>query len=318
MTEVKVFDGAYKGLIRDVLTKGFYKKTDLGSTISTFSYNYIIDASQNFPLTTLKNISEREWGFLVNQFLFDLLGRKYDPSLVPSNRVWNIWVNENGDLDDTLHKYLRAYPSARPNATTGQYEVEEIDQIKKIISILRTDPNSRRQIEMLWEPGAMSRAKIPISQYTFAFNVLGGKLNLHSTLRSGDIVNGVNFNIAWLYLLHRVISQETGIGQGLIGHTIIDAHIYCGSERAEFYKQNLGLIREKVKGAITTKDYLNTKKWIEDSTHGSEDGYDFVPEALEILAREPRIEQPRLEVVKKSLEELTFEDFELTGYQFAV
>ena len=60
---------------------------------------------------------------------------------------------------------------ARWNPDTGAYEVVEIDQIGKVVELLKTDPNSRRMVVTAWEPGNALSSKLPPCHYTFAFNV---------------------------------------------------------------------------------------------------------------------------------------------------
>ena len=154
------------------------------------------------------------------------------------------------------------------NAATGQYEVVEIDQIGRIIEILRTDPNSRRMVVTAWEPGNALNSRLPPCHYTFAFNVQDGKLNCHLTQRSGDIAIGIPFNLACYSLVTQILAQETGFSVGMFSHTIVDAHIYIN----------------------------------------------HVEGLKEQLQRTPK-PLPRVEIARKPLDQLRFEDFHLVGYE---
>jgi thymidylate synthase len=104
--------------------------------------------------------------------------------------------------------------------------VVEVDQIGKVIDLLKNDPNSRRMVVTAWEPGNAFDSKLPPCHYTFAFNVQAKKLNCHLTQRSGDIAIGIPFNLAAYALLTQILAQEARLDLGFFSHTIVDAHIY--------------------------------------------------------------------------------------------
>jgi thymidylate synthase len=112
------------------------------------------------------------------------------------------------------------------NAETGKYEVVEVDQIGRVLEMLKTDPNSRRMVVTAWEPGNALSSKLPPCHYTFVFNVADGKLSCHLTQRSGDIAIGIPFNLAAYSLLTYILAREAGMALGEFSHTIVDAHVY--------------------------------------------------------------------------------------------
>ncbi len=154
----------------------------------------------------------------------------------------------------------------------------EIDQIKYVIDEIKQNPNSRRLVVTAWEPGNAIFSKLPPCHYTYAFNVSGGRLNCHLTQRSGDIALGIPFNLAAYSILTTIIANETGLKPGVFAHTIIDAHIYIADEGSPMEK------------------------------------YDHLKGLKEQLNRKP-LELPRLEIKKKPVDELRFDDFILSGYK---
>jgi len=102
----------------------------------------------------------------------------------------------------------------------------EVDQIGRIVEILKKDPMSRRMVVTAWEPGNALSSKLPPCHYTFAFNVQENRLNCHLTQRSGDIALGIPFNLACYSLLTQILAQEAGLELGEFSHMIIDAHVY--------------------------------------------------------------------------------------------
>ena len=255
----------YLDLVEHVLTNGTYKQNRTGiDTLSCFAEHYTVDLSKGYPLLTTKKVNFKS---MLYEVLWYLSGEDHIRNLRQHTRIWDAWADEKGDLDTAYGRYWRKFPSARVNPETGTYEVVEIDQIGKVIELLKTDPNSRRMVVTAWEPGNAFSSKLPPCHYTFAFNVQEKKLSCHLTQRSGDIALGIPFNLAAYALLTQILAQEVGLDLGFFSHTIIDAHIYVN---------HLEGLKEQLK-------------------------------------RTPR-PRPRLEIARKPLAELTFEDFSLADY----
>lgn len=257
---------AYLDLVERVLTNGTIKHNRTGvDTLSCFAEHYTVDLAKGYPLLTTKRMNLKS---MLYEVLWYLSGEDHIRNLRQHTKIWNAWADENGNLDTAYGRYWRRYPSAQINPQTGQYEVVEIDQIGKVIELLKTDPNSRRMVVTAWEPGNAFSSKLPPCHYTFAFNVQENRLNCHLTQRSGDIALGIPFNLAAYSLLTQILANEVGLELGMFSHTIVDAHIY-----------------------------LN-----------------HVEGLKEQLKRTPK-PLPRLEIARKPIADLTFEDFAVIGYE---
>ena len=214
----------YLDLVDRVLTNGTRKTNRTGiDTISCFAENYKVDLSEGYPLLTTKKVNFKS---MLYEVLWYLSGEDHIRNLRQHTKIWDAWADENGNLDTAYGRYWRRFPSAQINPDTGKYEVVEIDQIGKILELLKMDPASRRMVVTAWEPGNALSSKLPPCHYTFAFNVQAGRLNCHLTQRSGDIALGIPFNLACYSLLTQILAQEAGFEPGIFSHTIIDAHIY--------------------------------------------------------------------------------------------
>jgi len=256
----------YLDLVERVLFHGVYKSNRTGvNTISCFAENYRVDLRKGFPLLTTKRVNFKA---MLHEVLWYLSGEDHIRNLRKHTKIWDAWADEEGNLDTAYGRYWRRFPSAHLNPKTGTYEVVEIDQIGKVIELLKTDPNSRRMVVTAWEPGNAFSSKLPPCHYTFAFNVLETTLNCHLTQRSGDIAIGIPFNLAAYALLTQILAQEANLDVGFFSHTIIDAHIYVN---------HIEGLKEQLKR---------------------------IPKPL-----------PRLEIAKKPIGELTFEDFTILGYE---
>jgi len=115
-----------------------------------------------------------------------------------------------------------------------------------------------------WHPANAAVSTLPPCHYTFVVNVQDGRLNLHLTQRSGDIALGVPFNIAAYALLANALAQRTGFEIGEFGHTVVDAHIYCGrGDRGQWYANNLRYVQDRLATVESKADYLDVKSWVE-------------------------------------------------------
>lgn len=122
-----------------------------------------------------------------------------------------------GDLGPVYGKQWRSWPD-----TKG----ETIDQIKNVIHMIKTNPNSRRLIVSAWNPAEVEDMALPPCHTLFQFYVADGKLSCQLYQRSADVFLGVPFNIASYALLTHLIAQECGLEVGEFVHTLGDAHIY--------------------------------------------------------------------------------------------
>ncbi len=281
----------YHDLVKLVMNEGVRKSSRTGvDTISYFGAFYRVDLSQGFPLLTTKKM---EWKSLLYEVLWYLSGEEHIRNLKQHTKIWDAWADENGRLQTAYGRFWRRFPVPEKSAALdGEIFVDEnhpfvkreangalvFDQVGWVINEIKKNPNSRRLVISAWHPANAVISKLPPCHYTFAFNVSNGKLNCHLTQRSGDIALGIPFNLAAYSILTQIIAQETNLELGYFAHTIIDAHIYVAD-----------------KGSPTEK-------------------YDHL-EGLKLqLTREP-FPLPQLKITKKPIDQLTFEDFELIGYQ---
>ncbi len=229
------------------------------------------------------------------------------------------WLEDAATYYDVSVAEIR---SAMDRWITTEGETRVFDQIAYVIDTLNGEhpyrpPDSRRLVVSAWHPANAAVSKLPPCHYSFVFNVENGSLNLHLTQRSGDIALGVPFNIASYALLLELIARETDYKVGRFGHTIVDAHVYCGiGDRGAWYADHVNVLQERLRDATTAADRRGVGAWIEDAAPDEpEPNTDHVPGLLEQLAREP-YDRPTVTITDKSLDELTAADFELHDYQF--
>jgi thymidylate synthase len=318
----------YLDLVRRVLDRGTYKPNRTGvDTIASFSQHYEIDLARGFPLLTTKRMDGFRWDSLIHELLWYLSGQEHIRELREETGIWDAWADDEGHLDTAYGRFWRRYPvpddglpgEAWPDDAHRWIDDEgTFDQIQYVLDTLREHPHSRRMVVSAWHPANAAVSQLPPCHYTFVVNVQGEALNLHLTQRSGDVALGVPFNIAAYALLAKAIAQRTGFELGTFGHTVVDAHIYCGAgERGAWYADHLSDLRDRLVDVDDREDHLAVRDWLESTAPPEdEDGYDHVPGLLEQLSRAP-LERPRVEIAEKPLDELTFEDIRLRDYRSA-
>ena len=122
-----------------------------------------------------------------------------------------------GDLNNVYGYQWRSWSSGDGGA---------IDQIKKVIETIKTNPNSRRMIVSAWNVADVDSMALPPCHTMFQFFVAEGRLSCQLYQRSGDTFLGVPFNIASYALLTMMIAKECGLEPGEFVHTLGDAHLY--------------------------------------------------------------------------------------------
>lgn len=315
----------YNNLVRSALLNGHYKPNRTGiDTISNFSESYKIDISEDFPLMTTKDLSGGRWESLVHEFLWYLSGEEHIRNLQEHTSIWDAWATEDGMLDTTYGRFWRKFPAPQAehrfdgenwadDDTPWVNENGTIDQVQYAIEMLNENPQTRRMVITAWHPANSTTSTLPPCHFTYVLNVQGdGTLNCHLTQRSGDIAVGIPFNIASYALLTKLIAQQTGYEVGEFSHTIVDAHIYCGSgDRGEWYNENLSEVQEmlEVDGPEVTRRY------IEDNAPPEEtDNEDHLPNLLEQLTRDER-DRPQLNISEDAtIDNIDRDDIELENY----
>lgn len=256
----------YLDLARTILETGHYKedRTNTG-TYSLFGYQMRFDLNEGFPLLTTKKVpfglikSELLWflkgdsniryllqhnNHIWDEWAFERYVQSADyagPDMTDfghraqndaafnaiyrdqmqqfNDRILNDadFAKQYGELGDIYGKQWRAWQTR-----SG----ETIDQIKNVIEMIKTNPDSRRLIVSAWNPEDVPSMALPPCHTMFQFYVNDGRLSCQLYQRSGDVFLGVPFNIASYALLTHLVAHETGLEVGEFIHTLGDAHIY--------------------------------------------------------------------------------------------
>ncbi|MCI1984865.1 MAG: thymidylate synthase [Bifidobacteriaceae bacterium] len=210
----------YEDLVRKILTEGTLKSDRTGTgTISLFGQQMRFDLSQGFPMITTKRVFFKG---LAYELLWFLKGSSNVRWLQENNvHIWDEWADEDGNLGPVYGVQWRSWP-----APTPEDPQRTVDQISKVMDLIRTHPDSRRMIVSAWNPAEVDQMALPPCHALFQFYVADGKLSCQLYQRSADMFLGVPFNIASYALLTSMIAQQTGLEPGEFVWTGGDCHIY--------------------------------------------------------------------------------------------
>lgn len=257
---------AYLDLGAKLLAEGHVKGDRTGTgTRSIFGYQMRFDLSQGFPLLTTKRVpfglikSELLWflkGDTNIRYLLEHNNHIWDEwafeRYTKSSAYTGVDMTDFGRrslVDPAFNEQYEAESKAfcqrilEDDAFAKEFgdlghiygyqwrhwETKEggfIDQIKEVIDMIKTTPDSRRLIVSAWNPEDVPSMALPPCHTMFQFYVNDGKLSCQLYQRSGDVFLGVPFNIASYALLTHLIAHETGLEVGEFIHTLGDAHLY--------------------------------------------------------------------------------------------
>ena len=211
----------YEDLVRTILREGTLKSDRTGTgTISLFGRQMRFDLSHSFPLITTKKVYFRGIAY---ELLWFLKGSQ-NVRWLQKNRVhiWDEWADpETGDLGPVYGVQWRSWP-----APTPEDPHHTIDQIAKVLDLIRTHPDSRRMLVTAWNPAQVDSMALPPCHALFQFYVADGRLSCQLYQRSCDMFLGVPFNIASYALLTLMMAQQAGLEPGEFVWTGGDCHIY--------------------------------------------------------------------------------------------
>lgn len=216
----------YIDLCYDILAHGIDIGTDRTGTGTRSVYGRMLkfNLSDGFPLVTVKRTY---WKGVVEELLWFLRGETNIKSLQARNvHIWDEWATEEGELGPVYGSQWRNY--------------EGIDQIAECVRLLKTEPYSRRNLVLAWNPPLLPTPKLspkenvmagfqalPPCHTMFQVNVDGeGFLHLQLYQRSADVFLGVPFNIASYSLLLMMLAHHTGYKPGTFTWFGGDCHLY--------------------------------------------------------------------------------------------
>ena len=200
--------------------------------------------ADGFPLLTTKKTFLRG---ITEELLWFIRGSTNAKELNEKNvRIWDangsrafldsrgLHNREEWDLGPVYGFQWRHF-GAKYNTMHDNYTGEGVDQLKKLIETIKTNPNDRRMLMVAWNPVDLDQMALPpchclvrADHYLLFFFILiqcqfyvaNGRLSCQLYQRSADMGLGVPFNIASYALLTMMIANVTGLELGDFVHTL--------------------------------------------------------------------------------------------------
>ncbi len=232
----------YLNLLNEILVSGDYRHSRNGGTFSTFGKTLTFDLKDSFPLLTTKKMFFRG---IIEELLFFLRGETN--SKILENKKINIWKGntskefleskgltyEEGDMGP-MYGFNWLHFGTPYEGCNANYESKGLNQLEKVIHLLRNDPFSRRIIMTTYNPlcaeeGVLYPCHGIVTQ--FYIRQLGTikYVSALTYLRSNDMFLGSPFNIAsygaLVYIICKILGEDEYKPDKLI-MSIGDAHIY--------------------------------------------------------------------------------------------
>jgi len=232
---------AYLDIVKKVIDNGI--KVDTRTGIKAYTIAGAIfehDMSKGFPLLTTKKVPFRLISSELEFFIKGITDKKWMQD--NNNHIWDEWAKPQlapyGHDEESKKKMLEerdlgpiyGFQWRHFNAEYNKYDTDYtdrgIDQLRKIVETLKTNPRDRRMIVSAWNPQQFGEMALPPCHYSYQVTVIDGKLNLLWNQRSVDTMLGLPFNIASYALLLHLLAKEAGLKEGKLVGFLADVHIY--------------------------------------------------------------------------------------------
>ncbi len=232
-----IIENKYLDLMKDILINGndTLDRTKVG-TLSKFGCSLTYDISNNvLPLLTTKRIFFR--GIIEELFWF--LSGSTDAKKLQERgvKIWdgnssrefldsrNLNHLEVGDIGAGYGFQLRHFGENYINCNS---EYKGFDQLKYVIDLIKTDPNSRRILFSYWNPKDLNTVSLNPCHllYQFYCNIKTQEISCCLYQRSSDYFLANNFNVVSAVVLTHLIGYLTGYTPKNFTHFMGDTHIY--------------------------------------------------------------------------------------------
>jgi len=283
---------AYLDIVQKIVKEGKLEETRTGIkalTIAGAIFEH--DMASGFPLLTTKKTPFKLVATELEFFINGITDKKWLQD--KNNHIWDEWAKpqkaqyghdaeskkkmfEERDLGPIYGFQWRHFNAPYESFDTD-YTGKGIDQLKKIIETLKTNPRDRRMIVSAWNPIQFNEMALPPCHYSFQITVIDNKLNLLWNQRSVDTMLGLPFNIASYALLLHLLAKEAGLEEGKLVGFLADVHIY--ENHIKGAKEQLARDPNKYPlSKIETENWKSVFTWhAEDTKLLNYQSYDRIP-----------------------------------------
>lgn len=257
---------AFLDLGKKILNTGVDKSDRTGTgTYSLFGQHLEFDLTcDRFPLMTTRKMFLRG---VFEELMLYIRGQTDNQILV--SKGINVWTPNTtrqfldnrglndlpvGDMGPSYGFLFRHFGANYINCKTD-YTGQGVDQLAKVIDLIRNKPDDRRIIISLWDPNAVDKCPLPPCLYNYQFNVSDGFLSCMMTQRSSDFAIAGGWNVATGALLTIMLAAVCDLKPGKLIWNLGDVHVY--KNLVEDFKKQLVRIPYKFpKLTISKKEQI--------------------------------------------------------------
>ncbi|MFE7300611.1 thymidylate synthase [Streptomyces sp. NPDC057579] len=156
--------------------------------------------------------------------------RIVNPAFAVAETVWHLSGTDAPWIFD-YNARLRQY--ADDGVLRGAYGPRmrnwggTVDQLRRVVEILKGDPDSRRAIIQLYDPArdTAGHKDVPCT-LGFRFHLRGGRLHMSTTMRGQDVWIGMPYDLFFFTTLHELVAGWLDADLGEYRHQVGSLHIY--------------------------------------------------------------------------------------------
>lgn len=213
-------------------------------------------------------------------------GRVVNPAFAVAEAAWILSGSDEPWIYDYNSK-LRTY--ANDGVLRGAYGPRlrhwagRIDQLARVVEMLRTDPDSRRAVIQLYDPARDENANLDVPcTLGFRFHLRDGRLVMSTTMRSQDVWLGLPYDVFTFTLLQELVAGWLGVPMGAYHHHVDSLHLYDSNAKAA---AELGVdprsgAQEMPELAVDWERFDTTLAAVRDGQATGHDGWDAMADAL--------------------------------------
>lgn len=232
---------AYLDIVKRILDEGVRQKNRTGiDAVKIAGALFEHDMSRGFPMLTTKKVPFKNVATELEFFIKGITDKRWLQD--KNNHIWDEWANPEkapyghdeaakqrmlGERDlGAIYGFQWRHFGAAYNSYDTDYNNQGVDQLRRVVDKLKSDPTDRRMIVSAWNPTAMHKMAIPPCHYAFQVTVIDNRLNLLWNQRSVDTMLGLPFNITSYALLLHLLAKEANLKEGRLVGFLADVHIY--------------------------------------------------------------------------------------------
>ena len=220
------WDAVYSRYLREIMDHGETFTGRNGDTKAIFGCSVTVDTRIGFPLTRLRKMPIKN---LVREFLFDIGFDQNVFALGPAKHFWDFLADAAGNLGASAYnRQWRMWPPSVPESAVANEHLTnvEVDQLQRVIELLRKTPNSRHGTVITHNPTAINPACPPCHLGLQFQPSSDGYLDVMVPARSNDMVVGFPLDIARYAIILHVIAKAVGMSPRYVYMPSANSHIY--------------------------------------------------------------------------------------------